>query len=257
MNSLHRQHVFDTLHRRFGTRIEGESPFGDASAAIAAPHSPDTILQTGLHECLGQGPGDWPSVLAFALSAAARSIRKTGKPVFILGLTNSLQEFGQLYGFGVSAFGLDPKQVMIVNVAREKELLWAAEEIVSSHAAGGVIADLGAKEGLYGFSSSRRLKLRTGTAKAPIFILRHWSQSGATAAHSRWRIARLPSSAEVKTPGSVLLGAARLSAVLERCQSLLPSTYWEMEFHASRGFSVAAAMADGASRTVPPSRQAA
>jgi protein ImuA len=257
MKSLHRQEIFEKLRSRFGTEAGREDAFAGPGPKKARVLSPETMLQTGLHECLGQGPGDWPSVLGFVLSAAGRAARECGKPVFMLRLNNNLQELGQLYGFGLSAFGLDPERVISLSVPREKELLWAAEEIVVSQGAGAVIAELGVKEGLYGFSESRRLKLRTETSKTPVFVLRHWSKGGATAAHSRWRIARLPSGAEIKTPGSALLGAPRLSAVVERCQTLPPSTVWEMESHASRGFGVASLLANGAARTAASSQQAA
>jgi protein ImuA len=256
MNSLHRQEIFEKLRSRFGTEAGREDAFAGPGPKKTRVPSPETMLQTGLHECLGQGPGDWPSVLGFVLSAAGRAVRETDKPAFILRLNNNLQELGQLYGFGLSAFGLDPERVMSVSVPREKELLWAAEEVVASQGAGAVIVELGAKEQLYGFSESRRLKLRTETSKTPVFVLRHWSQGGATAAHSRWRIARLPSGAEVKTPGSALLGAPRLSAMVERCQTLPPSTVWEMELHASHGFGVASLLANGAAGA-SSSRQAA
>jgi hypothetical protein len=256
MNSLRRQEIVETLRSRFGAEAGRERVFTDPGETKTRSSSPHVILQTGLHECLGQGPGDWPSVLGFALSAAGRAARECGKPVFILKLKNNLQELGRLYGFGLAAFGLAPENVLVVSVAREKELLWAAEEIVSSGAAGATIAELGAREGLYGFSASRRLKLRTERSKAPIFVLRHWSQGGATAAHARWRIARLPSGAEITTPGTPLLGAPRLSVRVERCQILPPSTSWEMESHASHGFRVAAILANGAPGA-SPSRQVA
>ena len=256
MNSLRRQEIFETLRSRFGAEAGGMRVLAEPGAATPRSASPQAMLHAGLHECLGQGPGDWPSVLGFALSAAGRAARERGKPVFILKLKNRLQELGQIYGFGLAAFGLDPKHVITVSVAREKELLWAAEEIVSSEAAGAIVAELGAKEGLYGFPASRRLKLRAETSKAPIFVLRHWSQGGATAAHARWRIARLPSGAEITTPGAPLLGAPRLSVRVERCQILPPSTSWEMESHASHGFRVAALLANGASGA-SPSRQVA
>ena len=256
MNSLRRQEIFETLRNRFGAEAGGLRALADPGETKTRSSSPHMILQTGLHECLAQGPGDWPSVLGFALSAAGCAARECGKPVFILKLKNNLQELGRLYGFGLAAFGLDPENVIVVSVAREKELLWAAEEIVSSSAAGAIIAELGAKEGLYSFSASRRLKLRTETSKAPIFVLRHWSQGGPTAAHARWRIARRPSGVEIKTPGSALLGASRLSAMVERSQILPPSTVWEMESHASHGFCVPALLANGAT-SASPSRQVA
>jgi len=204
---------------------------------------------------LGQGPGDWPSFLAFALSAASR-VPEKGKPVFMLKLKNACQELGDVYGHGLHAFDLDAAQVITVSVKGEKELLWAAEEAVASQAAGAVIVALDARETLYGFTASRRLKLRTESAPAPVFVLRHWSQGGATAAHGRWRIARLPSFSELKTPGSALLGKPRLSAVLERGQGAL-FTPWEVDCHAPGRFGMAPLLADGAARTDPRSFQAA
>src|SRR5258706_3772076 len=152
MNALHRQEIFEKLRGRFGTQAGRGRVFAEPGVAKARSDFPEAMLQTGLHECLGQGSGDWPSVLGFALSAAGRGSLESGKPAFILRLNNNLQEFGQLYGFGFAAFGLDPGRVITVSVPREKELLWAAEEIVASHAAGAIIVELGAKEALYGFT---------------------------------------------------------------------------------------------------------
>ncbi len=251
MHSLQQQQIFEKLRSRFGARKEG---FGPATGPSPMPSTfPDAILKTGLHECLGQGPGDWPSVLGFALSAASQ--QETRKPIFILSLKSTLQELGQLYGHGLTAFGLDAAQVIAVSVKAEKDLLWAAEEIVVS-AVGTVITTLDAKERLYSFTASRRLKLRTESTNTPVFVLRHWSQEGATSAHTRWRIARLPSTPEKKTPGTELLGTPRLCAVLERGQGW-SSSRWEMAYHASDGFRVASLSANGASRTDSASRQAA
>ncbi len=131
MHSLQQQQIFEKLRSRFGT--SGKAGFGPTIAASPIPSAfPDALLKTGLHECLGQGPGDWPSVLGFALSAASQ--RQTREPIFILSLRNTLQELGQLYGHGLHAFGLDAGQIIAINVKSEKDLLWAAEEIVASAA---------------------------------------------------------------------------------------------------------------------------
>jgi protein ImuA len=252
MQSLHKQRIFENLRSRFGTA--GKEGFGPEAPTPRASLFPDSILEAGLHECLGQGPGDWPSVLAFALSAAARS-RESNRTIFILSLKSSLQELGELYGHGVAGFGVDPAQVIPVGVKTEKDLLWAAEEIAASPAAA-VIAMLDAKEKLYGLTASRRLKLRAEGAGSLVLVLRHWSQEEATAAHTRWRIARRPGTPTIKTPGSTLVGAPRLAGRLERGQGW-PSSQWEVAYHAPAGFSVAPLLADGAPRMEQPFRQVA
>jgi len=254
MKSLYQQQVFEKLRSRFG--MPGQAGFSPKSTLLSVPSAfPAGLLKSGLHECLGQGPGDWPSVLSFALSAASQAHEK-GKPVFMLRLKNARQELGDVYGHGLHAFGLDAAELIMVSVKGEKELLWAAEEIAASQAARAAIVALGAQEKLYGFTASRRLKLRTESSPCSIFVLRHWGQGGATAAHSRWRIGRLPSSSELKTPGSALLGKPRLSAVLERGPDAL-FIPWEIDCHAPDCFGMAALLADGAARTGPGSYQAA
>ena len=254
MKSLHQEQIFEKLRSRFG--VAGPTGFGPKSGLVPVPSAfPGAMLKTGLHECLGQGPGDWSSVLGFALSAASL-LEEGEKPVFILRLKNTLQEFGELYGHGLAGFGLDPAQLITVCVKDEKELLWAAEEIVSSQAARAVIAGLDAKEKLYGFTASRRLKLRTESSATPVFVLRHWGQGGATAAHSRWRVTQLPSAAGIKTPGPELVGMPRLRALAERCHGAL-SLQWEIDCHAPRCFGMASLLADGAPRTGSASQQAA
>jgi protein ImuA len=254
MKSPHQQQVFEKLRSRFG--MPGQAGFRPKSNASAAPSAfPAALLKTGLHECLGQGPGDWPSVLAFALSAVSQA-HEEGKPIFMLRLKNARQELGTLYGHGLHAFGVDATEVITVSVKGEKELLWAAEEIAASQAARAAIVALGSSEKLYGFTASRRLKLRIESSPAPIFVLRHWGQGGATAAHSRWRIGRLQSSSELKTPGSALLGKPRLSAVLERGPGAL-FIPWGIDGHAADCFGMASLLADRAARTDPGAYQAA
>jgi protein ImuA len=247
MKSLHQQQVFEKLRSRFG--MPGGAGFSPNSTVSAAPSAfPAALLRSGLHECLGQGSGDFPSVLAFSLLAAGLS-KDEGKPVFVLRLKNTCQELGNLYGHGVHALGLDVAQIITVSIKSEKELLWAAEEIAVSQTARAAIVALGGHEKIYGFTASRRLKLRTERSPTSIFVLRHWGQGGATAAHSRWRIARSPSLTELKkAPGTALLGRPQLSAFLERGPNAL-FTSWEIECHAPGCFGMAPLLADRAPGT--------
>jgi protein ImuA len=254
MNRQHQQQIFEKLRNRFGVPA-GQAGFGPRTKVQGLSGFPETVLTSGLHECLGQGPGDWPSVMGFALLAASRTPEK-GKPVFMLTLKNYAQELGEFYGHGFEALGLDAAQLITVGVKAEKDLLWAAEEVMASQAARAVIAVLDEKERVYGFTSSRRLKLRAEGVSGAIFVLRHWSQGGATAAHTRWRIARLASGADIRTPGSELLGAPRLIACLERCHGGGPSE-WEIDCHASPRIAMVSLLADREPRTDAAPRHAA
>ena len=80
MNSLRRQEIFETLRSRFGAEAGGMRALAEPGAATPRSASPQAMLHAGLHECLGQGPGDWASALGFALSAAGRAARERGKP---------------------------------------------------------------------------------------------------------------------------------------------------------------------------------
>jgi hypothetical protein len=254
MNRLHQQEIFEKLRSRFDVGA-GRDRFGPKAGLPGRSRFPEAVLKSGLHECMGQGPGDLPGVLGFALLAASSAKEKT-KPIFLLRLQNTLQELGEFYGHGFQVFGLDAAQLITVTVKAEKDLLWAAEEIVASQASRAVIAALDEKEKLYGFTASRRLKLRTEGASGAIFVLRHWSQGGATAAHSRWRIARLASGPDIKNPGSQLISTPRLSARLDYCHGAAASE-WEIECHASPRFTMASVLEDRASRTGAAPQRAA
>lgn len=253
MHTLQQRRIFEKLRGRFGV-AERRSFALSKDSPKGAGCFPNAILKTGLHECLGAGPGDWPSVLGFALSAV-RQAQEAAPSLFVVRLKSTQQELGELYGHGLAVFGLDAAKVITVTVNSEKDLLWAAEEIAENQAQP-VIAMLNAKERLYGFTASRRLKLRSEGAGSLIFIVRHWSQEGATAAHTRWRITRQPSLGDIKTPGTPLVGSPRLMATLERGHGW-SSSQWEIALHASAGLRMAPLLADRTPRAEQPSRHVA
>jgi hypothetical protein len=139
--------------------------------------------------------------------------------------------------------GLDPPRVITVQTACEKDLLWAAEEAASNSALAAVVARLGRREKLYGFTPSRRLKLRHEKSGVPVFVVRH-RPGDATAAQLRWRVSAA-ASAGIAVPGSCLplLGQARFAVTLERCPGVSPRTF-EVEFDATQIVCVAAPLSD-------------
>ena len=210
-------------------------------------HAPLQFLAGGFHEFMKTAPGDETLALAFASSLAARASGESGKGLCFCGAASDTQERGALYGPGLTALGIEPEQMLMVTAAKEKDLLWALEEAVASGAFGAVVGSLGDKERLYGFSASRRLKLRVAASRTPLFLLRHRSNGGATAAQGRWTVSALPSRSEGKHASHALLGPPRLRLTLERMGGLPPQS-WEMGFDGTGDFHMAAQLEDRPAR---------
>jgi protein ImuA len=171
-------------------------------------------------------------------------------------LANEAQERGQLYGHGLAALGIAADRTVVVTAAKEKELLWALEEALISGAFGAVIGALGKEERLYAFPQSRRLKLRSAETATPLFLLRHWQSTGATAANGRWRVTALPSRSPGRHGDFRLPGPSRLQFRLERMSSLPPQS-WEIEFDATRHLHMAPLLEHGPAGTVVRGRRSA
>jgi protein ImuA len=219
-------------------------------------YDPRQLLVSGFHELLGTAPGDETVALAFAFSLAGRAAHESSKGLCFCGAAGNRQERGELYGHGLADLGIQPERMLMVTAAKEKDLLWTLEEAVASGAFATVIGSLGAKERLYGFSASRRLKLRAAASQTPLFLLRHRSDGGATAAQGRWTVSVLPSRSEGEHGGYTLLGPPRLRLTLERMGGLPPQS-WEMGFDDTGDFNMAALLEDRPARKARGRRQAA
>jgi protein ImuA len=181
------------------------------------------------------------------LSFAAR----TPKNLCFRSAGGEAQERGDLYGHGLAALGILPERMLMITATKEKDLLWTLEEAVASGAFGAVVGSLGPMERLYGFPASRRLKLRASATQTRLFLLRHRSNGGATAAQGRWTVSALPNRSEGEHAGYALLGAPRLRLTLERMGGLPPQS-WEIGFDG-----MAALLEDRPSRKTERPRQAA
>jgi protein ImuA len=241
--SKNRQKLMMGRHQSLVTPLAFAAEESGAEDFAAAP---EKLLVSGFHELLGAAPGDETIRTAFALSIAASTLAGSGKGLCFCSLASEAQEYGALYGHGLSRLGIDPSRLIMVSARHEKDLLWTLEEAVGSGAFGAVIGALGSQERLYAFAQSRRLKLRVAANKTLFFLLRHWRSGGATAAHGRWRITARPSRSQAKHGRNRLLGPPRLQLTLERMASVRPQK-WEMEFDAARGFHMVPLLEDGSS----------
>ncbi|HWK58266.1 MAG TPA: hypothetical protein VNQ80_13050 [Parapedobacter sp.] len=103
-----------------------------------------------------------------------------------------------LFPPSLSTFGVQPDRVVFVEVARELDVLWAAEEALKCNGLSAVVAELQDMD----FAQSRRLQLAVEKSRVTGLMLRSSPRIvGATACAARWRIAPLPSLPEAGLPG--------------------------------------------------------
>ena len=200
------------------------------------------MFAEGLHEIVGETPGDRAAAILFAL-LAGNDRKQRRRALFFASLAGKGREGRLLYGAGLARLGLNPARLCLLVAPSEKALLWAAEEAASCPALASAVIALGRHEKLYGFTESRRLKLRLEKSGVPLFIVR--SQAGeASAATARWHVA-FAASEGLRAPGSPvpLLGRPRFRVRLERYAGV-PPLQWEIELDEAHALRVAAADSD-------------
>lgn len=137
-------------------------------------------------------------------------------------------DIGAPYPPGLSAFGLDPRRVILVYPRREADVLWALEEGLRAPALAAVLGEVDA----ISLTASRRLQLAAEASGVTALLVRPRSaQPGASAALTRWRIGTAPTAAP---------GTRRWRATLFRCRGGTPGD-WTMEVQDETGDLVVAA----------------
>jgi protein ImuA len=89
-----------------------------------------------------------------------------------------------LHAPGLTAYGLDPKRITKVTLASERDLLWVMEEAIASGSVATVCGVLWSEK-LYGFTESKRLRLRARETNTPVLMVRSHRANGTTAADQR------------------------------------------------------------------------
>jgi protein ImuA len=203
---------------------------------------PDGGLSCGaLHEVV-PAPHAMPAALGFIAAILAHFPPRQGGKIFLilpsyeLGLHGRL--YGQLYGHGLRAFGLEPARLVLVEPAHRRDTLWAIEEAVRSGvptAVAGIIDKLDLK-------LSQRLQLAATEAGVPLLLIRPAHNLESSAAATRWRV----DTAEAARDRFGLFARPRWHLRLERARNGRPGE-WVVEYdHVAHRFSLAAALADPA-----------
>ena len=127
----------------------------------------------------------------------------------------------------LKSFGIEPDQIIFVDLQKEKDILWAMEEALRCEGLAAVVGEI--QE--LGFTASRRLQLAVEQSRVTGFILRYNPRiSNTTACVSRWMISHLPSEMEADVPG---VGFPRWNVELLKIRNGKPGA-WQLEWVAGR-----------------------
>jgi protein ImuA len=104
----------------------------------------------------------------------------------------------KIYPPALKAFGINPEQILFVDVWKVKDTLWALEEALKCEALTGVVGEIGELS----FNDSRRLQLAVEKSNVTGFIHRHQPKNvHPLASVARWKITPIPSVLPGKMPG--------------------------------------------------------
>jgi len=154
-------------------------------------------LPPGLHEVAspaGDGAGT---------GFAALLLRERPGPVLWCRSRRAVAESGTPYALGLTAFGLSPERLILVEANRPAELLWAMEEGLRARRRASVLGE-GVTPDL---TASRRLQLAAEAGEGVALLLPAASSDPAAAATSslaamtRWRAVSAPSLPDAGGPG--------------------------------------------------------
>ena len=242
---------------RAGSQTKSKSP--DAVISAGAPEIDDALPwgglpANGLHEIFGDA-----AATGFAAGLLARlDSVKSGAPILWC------QTGRELYGQGLTGFGLDPNRLILVHGRNDTDLLWAMEEGLAAPGIAGVVGVLHKVPPIAG----RRLQLaaeergRFGLLLRPLDPLARTRAAADLAATSmaltRWRVGAAPSEPLLIGGREAGLGPVRWRLELQRCRLSTfnqntgyaghPKT-WQVEWRdETRDLSVVAALRDGSAQ---------
>jgi protein ImuA len=244
--------------RRLLPKMEGSQAvkfFSTGLAAIDRCLPQGGLACGGLHEFVPEH-GALPAAYGFMTALLARWLcspppqacsrardtrepvgeRVNREPVLFVLPTYGLRDYGRPHGHGLSALGLDPGRLILVETAHRKDTLWAMEEGLRSRAPAAVAGAIDKLD----LKTSQRLQLVANDAGLPLFLLRPMESLESSAAATRWRVGPLPAARD----RFGLIDRARWRLTLGRCRNGRTGE-WMVEYdHVAHRFSLAAALAD-------------
>ncbi|PPL02470.1 ImuA family protein [Parapedobacter indicus] len=182
---------------------------------------PNAVFPTfGVHEFISMSREDSAATSGFIGGLVSRLTVGDGVCLWIS--TSQL-----LFPPSIRAFGVVPDRVVFVDIAKERDVLWATEEALKCTGLTTVVAELQEMD----FVQSRRLQLAVEKSQVTGLILRcNPRVIGSTACVARWRIRPLPSLLDDGLPG---VGFPRWETELLKVRNGNPGC-WQLEWSQGR-----------------------
>jgi len=210
--------------------VAGASRSGEARLGLGVA-SLDRALGGGLakgalHEIGPAAPRDGGAATGFAIALAVLALREGGQAIWIRP-DFIAAEAGELYGPGLALMGLSLQRLIVLEVPRARDGLWAMEETLQCRAAGAIVTELMGEDA--DLTATRRLALAAGSGGGLGLILRHQPCRAANAAMTRWEVASAASEL-----GGLGLPAFAVSLIKNRHG---PTGQWRLSWdHHERAF---------------------
>jgi protein ImuA len=99
------------------------------------------LAKGALHEIGPAAPRDGGAATGFAIALAVLALREGGQAIWIRP-DFIAAEAGELYGPGLALMGLSLQRLVVLEVPRARDGLWAMEEALQCRAAGAVVTEL-------------------------------------------------------------------------------------------------------------------
>lgn len=190
-----------------------------------------------------------PAASGFVLS----QIQQRKGPILWIQDRLTRQEIGGLSLRGMHyEFGRMPNLVL-ADVNRIQDVLWAMEEGLRSQGLAGVIGEIWGDANALDFTATKRLSLRAAQSGVPAFLLRYGTSAHLSAARERWCVSQKPSTGaqhNTKAPGNPIW-----HLTLFRSRSTKPSEWEGRHDRKTHRLHLSAPLPHGALAT--PSDQAA
>jgi len=211
------QEVYSLQRRK---KVKSDAPdLGIGDIAKAFPQ--DTFPTGAVHEFISYQAPDAAATTGFIIALAGRLMQKQGSCLWI-GTKRTL------YPPSLKQFGIDAAHVICIDLAKQKDVLWAVEEALKCQSLSLVIGELSEIT----FNDSRRLQLAVEQSNVTALLHRYNPRSENTlACVARWKIASLASSSDIAMPG---LGFSRWHVELSKVRNGKPSA-WDIEW-SKKGF---------------------
>ncbi|MEZ2338772.1 ImuA family protein [Mucilaginibacter sp. RCC_168] len=178
---------------------------------------PNGVFPTGaIHEFISECPEE-SSACSGVISGLLKNLLAQGGACLWVSYTR------RIYPPALKLFGIDPDRIVFVDVPRQQDVLWVAEEALKCDGVAAVICETASLT----FMESRRLQLAVEQSHVTGFILRKNAKKiTATACIARWKVTPVLSRLRTGMPG---VGYPRWQIELLKVRNGTPGS-WTVEW---------------------------